>query len=328
MNLNNPAPVRINLPRQPITNATRPVCSPPRRVPFLAAINRRSPGLRHLLLLLALLPMLTVAVRAQFTFTENNGVLILTGLSGFVGGELVIPSAVSGEPVSRIGSYAFEDSHLTSVIIPDGITSIGDHAFINSSVTSVIIPDSVATIEIGAFDFCDSLTNAVMGSGVRMIGDYAFFGCSNLPAITIPSSLTHLGSMAFYGCASLTGAYFKGNAPSGDSSLFGANINATVYYRPGTMGWGPTFGERPTALWSLPNPLILKNGPSFGVRTNRFGFIISWATNRPVVVEASTILATPVWSPVATNALTGGWSYFSDPQWANYLSRIYRVRSQ
>ena len=74
-------------------------------------------------------------------------------------------------------------------------------------------------------------------------------------------------------------------------------------------------------------PRILSSGSIFGVRTNQFGFIISWATNIPVVVEASTNLATPVWTPVATNTLTDGSSYFSDPQWADHPGRFYRLRS-
>jgi hypothetical protein len=102
---------------------------------------------------------------------------------------------------------------------------------------------------------------------------------------------------------------------------------ARVYYLPGTTGWGPTFGGRPTALWLLPTPLILNNGPRFGVQTNRFGFVISWATNASVVVEASTDLAHPIWSPVGTNTLTSGSSYFSDSQWTNYPARFYRLRS-
>ena len=98
-----------------------------------------------------------------------------------------------------------------------------------------------------------------------------------------------------------------------------------MYYLPGTTGWGPTFGGRPTALWVLPNPLILAS--SVGVQTNAFGFIISWATNIAVVVEACTNLANPAWSPVGTNTLTGGWSYFSDPDWTNHPTRFYRLRS-
>jgi len=100
---------------------------------------------------------------------------------------------------------------------------------------------------------------------------------------------------------------------------------------PGTTGW-PTpppepFGGRPTALWALPYPLILNNGQGFDVQTNGFAFIISWATNISVVVEACTDLVNPDWSPVATNTLTGGSSYFSDPDWTNYPSRFYRLRS-
>ena len=71
----------------------------------------------------------------------------------------------------------------------------------------------------------------------------------------------------------------------------------------------------------------MTSGPGFGVQSNAFGFIISWATNLPVVVEACTNPANHSWSPVQTNALTGGWSYFSDPHWANYPARFYRVRS-
>ena len=77
----------------------------------------------------------------------------------------------------------------------------------------------------------------------------------------------------------------------------------------------------------FPTPLILNHSSSFGVKTNQFGFIISWATNVPVVIEASTNLANPTWSPVATNTLISGTSYFSDPQWTNYPARFYRLRS-
>jgi hypothetical protein len=115
--------------------------------------------------------------------------------------------------------------------------------------------------------------------------------------------------------------------------MFNDNNNAYAYYLPGTTGWGPPgtmfggFYGLPTAFWLLPNPVILNNNPAFGVQTNRFGFIISWATNLSVVVEACTNLASHTWSPVATNPLAGGTNYFSDSTWTNYPSRFYRVRS-
>jgi hypothetical protein len=46
-----------------------------------------------------------------------------------------------------------------------------------------------------------------------------------------------------------------------------------------------------------------------------------------VVVEACTDPGNPIWLPVATNTLTGGSSYFSDPQWTHYPGRFYRLQS-
>jgi hypothetical protein len=45
-------------------------------------------------------------------------------------------------------------------------------------------------------------------------------------------------------------------------------------------------------------------------------------------VEVSTDLVNGVWSSLETNAITGGSFYFSEPQWTNYSSRFYRVRSR
>jgi hypothetical protein len=100
---------------------------------------------------------------------------------------------------------------------------------------------------------------------------------------------------------------------------------ATVYYLPGTAGWSNSFVSCPTALWFLPNPQILNNGPNFGLQTNQFGFITSWATNTSVVVEASANLVNPIWTPIQTNTLTNGWFYFSEPVQSNVPGRFYRI---
>jgi hypothetical protein len=121
--------------------------------------------------------------------------------------------------------------------------------------------------------------------------------------------------------------YFQGNAPSVEDqdtglvlSVFGNDNYLTVYYLPGTTGWGPTFVGRPALLW---NP----EADNVGVRANRFGFTITGTSNLVVVVEASTSLQYPKWVPVGTNTLTGGSSYFSDPRWTNIPARFYRFRS-
>jgi hypothetical protein len=234
-----------------------------------------------------------------------------------------------GYGVTNIGNGAFSGCNSLAVCtIPNSVINIGTYAFLNcTSLTKVTIGNNVTNIGSSAFSGCSSLTDVTIGTRVASIEFLAFVGCNNLTSLTIPDSVTSIGTFAFSSCDSLTGVYFQGNAPSAGLLVFNVANNATVYYLPGTTGWGPTYGGRPTALWVLPNPLILDFGSSFGVKTNGFGFLISWATNIPVVVEASTSLADPIWSPIGTNTLTAGTSYFSDPQWTNYPGRYYRLRS-
>ena len=75
------------------------------------------------------------------------------------------------------------------------------------------------------------------------------------------------------------------------------------------------------------NPVIQTADANFGVRTNRFGFDFTGTSGSVVVIEASTNLANPLWIPLATNTLNGNASYFSDPQWTNYGTRFYRLRT-
>ncbi len=144
---------------------------------------------------------------------------------------------------------------------------------------------------------------------------------------TIPSSVTSIGNFAFLNDYRVNTVYFEGNAPSLGSSVFDDSL--TIYFLPGTTGWTSPFGWMPAVLW---NPQAQTIDPSFGVRTNQFGFNITGSSNLVIVVESCTNFVNPVWSPVSTNTLntfigTNGTSYFSDPQWTNYPSRFYRLRS-
>ena len=239
-----------------------------------------------------------------------------------------LTNVTMGNDVTRIGSLAFADcSSLANVTIPHNVTDIEESAFIDcSNLTSVTIPDNIINIAAYTFEYCSGLTNVTIGRGVSNIGGDAFASCESLTNVIIPDNVTSIQDGAFAGCSNLTGVYFEGNAPAADSDAF-YDDPATVYYLPGTLGWGNTFTGVPIVQWFLPQPLILNQGPGFGVQSNQFGFTISWATNVPVVVEACTNLANPIWSPVGTNTLTGGSFYFSDPEWRNYPARFYRLLS-
>lgn len=221
--------------------------------------------------------------------------------------------------------------------IPISVTHLGPAAFQGCfNLADIMIPESVTSIGLGVFDSCSSLTNVQVPNSVISLGSGAFVRCSNLVSVTIGDNLSYIGDGAFSGCANLTEVFMAGNAPAyyytGATVFKGAN-NVVVYYLPGTFGWGATYCGRPTALWRLASPLILRNsltsagGGYPGIPGGGFGFVVTWATNAFVTVETCTNFANPTWIPLQTNELVNGSFYVSDSNWTNYTSRFYRLRS-
>jgi hypothetical protein len=257
-------------------------------------------------------------------------------------GSIVLPTGVVS-----IGAGTFAYAAATNISLPSTVTSIGIQAFMScSNLLSVAIPNGVSTIGWYTFFRCTSLTNLTIGNHVTSIGESAFYGCSSLTHVEIPDSvmtldtqafincsglrtvragkgLSDIGTSAFLGCVNLTGIYFTGNAPAVGSWIFGYS-NVIVYYLPEAADWGPSLGGWPTALWL---PAIQTGGPNFGVNSNQFGFNISWAAGQSIIVEAAQDLAVPSWQSLLTNNLTSDTFYFSDSDWNNHPTRIYRVRS-
>ncbi|HOX01930.1 MAG TPA: leucine-rich repeat protein [Verrucomicrobiota bacterium] len=193
--------------------------------------------------------------------------------------------------VLSIGRYAFAlCDRLASVVIPQSVTSIGDGAFsecanltaitvdpLNSAYSSLdgvlfdrnrsllmqcpgaktgsyVVPNGVTGIEGGAFSSCTGLTDVTIPDSVESIGASAFRDCTGLVSATVGQSVASLDFYAFHNCPNLTSIYFRGDAPSLDEDVFGMDDNLTVYYLSGTLGWGSTFGGRPTAEWSSTTP--------------------------------------------------------------------------
>jgi hypothetical protein len=210
------------------------------------------------------------------------------------------------------GGVLFDKTKTTLIEFPGGLTG------------AYIVPTTVTNIEDYAFTYCANLNDVIIENGVTHIGNMAFAYCTGITDITIPKTVTTFGSFAFYSCANLSAFYFEGDAPAYGDGALDYDSQAVVYYLAGKIGWGQTFAGRPTVQWK---PQLQNGGAGFGLRTNQFGFHINWASGMTVVVEVCTNLASAIWSPVVTNTLTSRSFYFGDPQWTNYSTRFYRLRS-
>lgn len=123
------------------------------------------------------------------------------------------------------------------------------------------------------------------------------------------------------------------NNPHGVWSLqYGNNPLLLHYWHSTESAWFwdwsgttvPSFAFETLAKWNDYQPVIAFT--NFGIRSNRFSFAITGDSNTVSIVQACTNLAAPVWTPVATNTLTGGSAYFSDATWSNHPVRFYRVQ--
>lgn len=92
-------------------------------------------------------------------------------------------------PTSKTGDF----------VIPETVETIREYAFENSGITSVTIPESVSVIPHAAFWFCNQLQRVTFPNTDISITGQAFYGCEQLTEIELPEGLVELGGTAFGG---------------------------------------------------------------------------------------------------------------------------------
>ena len=114
--------------------------------------------------------------------------------------------------IMEIGTGAFRNSSVTSVILPMNVEKIGYHAFEGcSKLKHIVIMSPNCEIQGGAFDGCDSISTAgPLGSGCDYefayqdrLADYMFASLKGLTSVMIPEGVTQIGEGCFRNCSSL-----------------------------------------------------------------------------------------------------------------------------
>lgn len=154
-------------------------------------------------------------------------------------GDIVIPAEViyNGKrlTVVSIEDAAFENSAITSVILPKSITKIGEKSFygcnslhtvsLNEGLHSIgteafsncallqgiQFPQTLQSIEASCFEQCTSLEVVVFPQALTTLGESSFKGCSNLKEVTLTDNLTTLEANTFDGCKKLSSISWGNN---------------------------------------------------------------------------------------------------------------------
>lgn len=182
----------------------------------------------------------------QVLSKNPNTVELLGQLTGAQ--NIVIPTTVTSSignnetfTIVSIGTAAFENANLSSVVMSNTITTISTRAFRNNNLTSITLPSNIETIGVnafrenqignvsfpaslttlGAFAFqSNALTSITIPSSITVIESNTFDG-NLLTSITIPSNITSIGANAFIGNPLTSVTATSATPATVDSSSFG-----------------------------------------------------------------------------------------------------------
>jgi len=137
-------------------------------------------------------PATNVTYTADFLFecacrTNADNTITLAGYTG-PDGDVTLPAAINGRPVTGIGRNAFASSDLTSVTIPASVTNISENAFEDcTNLTAVYFQGNAPTLVSSAF------AGDINATAYRFVGTTgwptspALFG--GLPLVVLPSPI-------------------------------------------------------------------------------------------------------------------------------------------
>lgn len=130
------------------------------------------------------------------------------GWNSIYDGKKSLTSFIFPESIHTIQEGAFYKTSLSgALIIPEGVTAIGTTAFAETKISTIVLPESLITIGESAFYACRNLVGSLnLPNKLKEIGRTAFQECNGLTGLlALPRDLEVLGKGAFGGCTGFSG---------------------------------------------------------------------------------------------------------------------------
>lgn len=135
--------------------------------------------------------------------------------------------------VKRIKNGAFANQrYLTKINLNKNIEHIEDYAFANTKITKISIPDKVKFIDENLFQNCRKLKSVTLSSNTKYIGFMAFADCVSLKELEIPKNVEWFGLQSFINCKNLSKIIINSTkkAPVMDNTVFSKEKSAIKFY--------------------------------------------------------------------------------------------------
>lgn len=177
--------------------------------------------------------------KTKLKTVEGNGITIIERET-FNGTTSL--KTVSFPNLKTIRDWAFKDSGIKSIELPNTLDSIGSSAFCGAKLTNIVLPSSLKNVGENAFENCEDLTSLTikgntsfernvfencsslssvsLPNDLESLGEEMFCGCSSLVEISLPHDLKVIPKSAFRNCKALQRAYFNGNVEAIEDHAF------------------------------------------------------------------------------------------------------------
>lgn len=142
-----------------------------------------------------------------------------------------LTEVVFNDELEVVDDYAFRDSGLTTLTLPDTVVSIGKYSFYRTKIDSLQIPAGVSKLGKYAFYGCQNLTSITFCPRLSEVGEYVFYECTALTTLILPETVTKLADYCFRSCTSLTKVFLPAATESIGIGVF-ADCPSLVIYTP------------------------------------------------------------------------------------------------
>ena len=184
----------------------------------------------------------TTGLAFSYLYNDTLGEIVyVSGLGEASGTDIVIPAVHDGKLVTGIAEYAFSDTAITSVVIPDTVTYIGDGAFLQcGSLTSISIGENVTICPGAFFGVAESAINTYEGVNYLGTKNNPYYYCLKTTNLNAKSVNLHEQTQYIAGGAFAYGELESVTIPDGVREIGIGAFSTSVFLKTVTIGKSTT----------------------------------------------------------------------------------------